>query len=277
MFNYITKDSNGYDHVRVGKVITHIVLAIIILIIIFGSFGTISAGDRGVKVHFGKVVGMVQPGLYFKAPIIEGVISMDVQTQKEAVTGVQAASQDLQTVKTDVTVNYHMEPQDVATMYQNVGLDYASRLIDPAIQESVKATTAKYTAEQLITHREQVRDDVIALLTSKFDQFNLKLDTVNITNFDFSATFNTAIEAKVTAQQNALAAENKLKQVQFEAQQTITSAEAQAKAIQIQAQAINSQGGADYVALQAISKWDGKLPVQMIPGSSVPFINVNAK
>ena len=202
---------------------------------------------------------------------------MDVQTQKEAVTGVQAASQDLQTVKTDVTVNYHMEPQDVATMYQNVGLDYASRLIDPAIQESVKATTAKYTAEQLITHREQVRDDVIALLTSKFDQFNLKLDTVNITNFDFSATFNTAIEAKVTAQQNALAAENKLKQVQFEAQQTITSAEAQAKAIQIQAQAINSQGGADYVALQAISKWDGKLPVQMIPGSSVPFINVNAK
>lgn len=243
--------------IRIAKYVGLGILALIILIVLFGSFGTVSAGEIGVKTSFGNVVGQVQPGLYFKMPIYQSVVSMNVQTQKEAVKSVEAASQDLQTVSTDVTVNYHLDPKDAAKIFQSVGLDYASKVIDPAIQESVKATTAKYTAEQLITHREQVRDDIVALLTSKFQQFSLQLDTVNITNFAFSETFNTAIEAKVTAEQNALAAQNKLAQVQAEAQQTIATAKAQAEAIQIQAQAINSQGGEDYVALQKIKAWDG--------------------
>lgn len=254
------------------------VIAVIALVLLFGSFGTVSAGHIGVKTRFGQVVGQVQPGLYVKAPFVESIIVMNVQTQKEAVTSVEAASQDLQTVSTDVTVNYHLDPKDASAIYQSIGTDYASKVIDPAIQESVKATTAKYTAEQLITNREQVRDDIVTLLTKKFQQFSLQLDTLNITNFNFSAQFNTAIEAKVTAEQNALAAKNKLDQVNYEAQQTVATAKAQAEAIQIQAQAINSQGGADYVSLQAIKAWDGHLPQYMIPGSTLPFITIpNAK
>lgn len=259
---------------RVVKWSVSIIGIIIILVLSLNSFGTVSAGEIGVKTTWGKVAGQINPGLYFKIPIVQHVTTMNIQTQKESVTSVEAASQDLQTVSTDVTVNYHLTSADVANIYQTIGVDYASKIIDPAIQESVKATTAKYTAEQLITQREQVRDDIVALLTTKFQQFSLHLDTLNITNFAFSTQFNTAIEAKVTAEQNALASKNKLDQVNYEAQQTVATAEAQAKAIQIQAQAINSQGGADYVQLQAIKAWDGHLPTSMIPGGTVPFINL---
>lgn len=181
---------------------------------------------------------------------------MDTQIQKEQVDAT-AASSDLQNVTATVAVNFHIQPYDAGTIYQNVGADYQSRVIDPAIQESIKSVTANYTAEQLITEREKVREEILALLTTKLQTFGVNTDSLNIVNFAFSDSFNTAIEAKVTAQQNALAAQNKLAQVQYEAEQTVASAKAQAEAIQIQAQAINSQGGADYVQLQQINKWNG--------------------
>ncbi len=180
----------------------------------------------------------------------------------------------MQSVTATVAVNYHVEPQDAPTIFQNIGADYSDRVISPAIQESVKSVVANYSAEQLITEREKVREDIIALLTGKLQTYGVQTDSLNIVNFAFSDQFNQAIEAKVTAQQDALAAQNKLAQVQFEADQTVASAKAQAEAIQIQAAAINSQGGADYVELQAINKWNGVLPTQMLPGSTVPFINL---
>lgn len=258
----------------VKNVLKWVVSAIVVLVLLFGSFGTVKAGEVGVKTGFGKVIGTVQPGLYFKLPFIQHVTQMDTQTQKEQVDAT-AASNDLQDVTATVAVNFHVNPIDAATIFQNIGADYQARVIDPAIQESIKSVTANYTAEQLITQREEARGKILALLTSKLTPSGVNVDALNIVNFQFSDTFNTAIEAKVTAQQNALAAQNKLAQVQFEAQQTVATAKAQAEAIQIQAQAINSQGGADYVALQAVQKWNGVLPVQMVPGGSVPFINVN--
>lgn len=242
---------------KVGKLAAYVVGGIIIVITLFGTFGTIGAGNVGIETRLGAVVGTKEPGLYFKLPFIEHVISMDVQTQKEAVTAVEAASQDLQTVTTDVAINYHLEGGKAAAIYQNIGTDYAARVIDPAIQESVKANTAKYTAEQLITQREAVRQGIIDLLTQKMQQFGIMVDAINITNFTFSPDFTKAIEAKVTAVQNAEAAKNKLAQVQYEAQQTVAKAQGDAEAIKISAQAINSQGGADYVELQRIKAWDG--------------------
>lgn len=258
---------------NIGKIVGWSIVALVILVIVLGSFGTIGAGNVGVKTRGGKVVGTVTPGFYAKLPIIEGITSMDVQTQKDQ-TDASAASNDLQTVTATVAVNYHVEPQDASTIYANIGADYAERVISPAIQESVKSVTANYTAEQLITQREKVREDILALLTSKLQVYGVQTDSLNIVNFAFSDQFNQAIESKVTAEQNALAAQNKLVQVQAEAEQTVASAKAQAEAIQIQAQAINSQGGADYVALQAVKQWNGVLPTQMVPGSALPFINL---
>lgn len=253
MFNYLDKDGD----VRPFKVVGHVFLLIVVLIVVLGSFGTISAGGIGIETRWNAVVGTKGPGLYFKLPLVEGVTEMDVQTQKENVDKISAASQDLQEVTTSVAINYHLEPSKAGEIYKNIGVDYASRVIDPAIQESVKANTANYTAEQLITQRELVRQGVIDLLSKKMTQFGIQVDAVNMTDFQFSPDFTAAIESKVTAVQNAEAAKNKLAQVQYEAQQTVATAEGQAKAIQIQAQAINSQGGADYVALQKIAKWDG--------------------
>jgi|ERR1035437_6809800 regulator of protease activity HflC (stomatin/prohibitin superfamily) len=258
---------------RFGKLISWVLSAIVILTLVFGTVGTVSAGFVGVKTRFSAVQGTVQPGLYFKMPFVEHVIEMDTQTQKEQVDAT-AASSDLQNVTATVAVNFHVLPADASTIYQNIGADYQARVIDPAIQEAIKSITANYTAEQLITSREKVREEILVLLTTKFEAYGIKTDSLNIVNFNFSESFNTAIEAKVTAQQNALAAENKLAQVKFEAQQTVATAQASAEAIKIQAAAINSQGGADYVALQAIKQWDGHYPQTVVGGGSIPLISL---
>lgn len=261
---------------RVGKAIGASIVGLIVLIVVFGSFGTIGAGERGVKTRFGAVVGTMEQGLYFKLPIVEGVVAMDVQTQKEQV-DVEAASSDLQDVHTVIALNYNVMPEKVSTLYVNVGEEYKSRIIDPAVQEAVKASTAKYTANDLIQNRPAVRDAIQKDLATKLAESFLQVSDVSIVDFKFSDVFNKAIEAKVTAEQNALAAKNKLDQVQFEAQQTVATAKAQAEAIQIQAQAINSQGGADYVMLQIAKQWDGHLPTTMVPGGALPFLNINTK
>jgi regulator of protease activity HflC (stomatin/prohibitin superfamily) len=261
--------------INIPRLIVYGIATVILLVLVFGCFFTVSAGQIGIKTRFGAISGSYEQGLHFKMPLIEHVVKMDVQTQKEAVTGVQAASQDLQTVTTDVTLNYHLDRVKAVTVYQNVGTDYAARVIDPAVQESVKATTAQYTAEQLITKREDVRDGINALLTQKLTAFGLSIDAINITNFKFSSSFEAAIEAKVTAEQSALAAKNKLDQVKYEADQRIAQAQGEAEAIKIQSQAIESQGGTNYVALQAIGKWDGHYPATyMGAASGIPLISI---
>ena len=267
---------------KTGKIVGQIISVIILGVILVGSLGTVPAGNVGVKTRFSKVISTVQPGLYIKIPFIESVTQMDVQTQKDQ-TDATAASNDLQSVTTTVAVNYHVEPGDASTIFSNIGADYAERVISPAIQESVKSVTANYTAEQLVTSREKVREEILSLLTTKLQAYGVKTDSLNIVNFNFSKTFNDAIEAKVTAEQDALAAKNKLAQVQYEAEQTVASAKAQAEAIQIQTQAIQNGGGQNYVQLQsikvqqsAVDKWNGVLPTQMIPGGTVPFINLKS-
>lgn len=276
MFNYLT--ANGED-IRIGKIISHVVLAIVALIVLFGTFGTVDAGERGVKTRFGAVVGTVEQGLYFKLPIIEQIHKMNVQTKSvkyELEDPLFSASKDLQDVKISVLLNYRLDPTQVRTIYQQYGTveQYEERIIRPAVRDTVKAVAAQFTAEELVTKRPQYTDEVVKVLNQRLADKFVTTERVNITNFEFSKSFSAAIEAKVTAVQNAEAAKNKLEQVKFEAQQTVEKAKAEAEAIRIQAQAINSQGGADYVALQAIAKWNGILPVQMIPGSTVPFINL---
>lgn len=256
-----------------AKIIVASVVVVFIIIVLFSSFGTVSAGNIGVKTRFSKVVTTITPGLYFKIPFVESVTEMDVQTQKDQ-TDATAASNDLQAVTATVAVNYHVEAQDAARIFNNIGANYADRVISPAIQESIKSVSANYTAEELITQREKVREQILALLTTKLQVYGVQTDSLNIVNFSFSGQFNQAIEAKVTAQQNALAAQNKLVQTQAEASSTIISAQAQAESIKIQASAINSEGGADYVQLQAIAKWNGVLPTNFVPGSAIPFLNL---
>lgn len=270
--NNNNEEDEDSDEIRVLKTVLKWVIPIIlILIIVFGSFYIIQAGQRGVLLTFGKPSIEAQgEGLHMKIPLIQKIIKVSVQTQKYEAEA-SAASSDLQIVTSKIATNYHLESAAVPTLYKDVGLDYATKVIMPMEQEIVKSVTARFTAEQLITKREEVRQEMKTVLTERLAGRGIIVEEVSIVNFDFSPEFNKAIEMKVTAEQNALAAKNKLAQVEYEAQQRVTQAKGEADAIAIQAQAINSQGGRDYVQLQAIGKWDGKLPT-FVAGSNMPFI-----
>ena len=237
-------------------------------------FVLVEAGHRGVFLNWGAVTtNVVAEGLSFRIPVMQRVVMMDVRIQKEQVEA-SAATRDLQSVSSTVALNFHLDPTKVAQIYQEIGLDYIDSIISPVMQEAIKSSTSRYTAEELITKREVVRDDIKNIIKEKMTPKGIMVDEFNIVNFSFSQSFEAAIEAKVTAEQDALAAKNKLDQVKFEAEQRVAEAQAEAEAIKIQAQAIQQQGGANYVQLQAIQKWDGKLPTSFIPGSTLPFLNI---
>ena len=268
-------DRDSFNFMRHGparKNVIRIGLAIVALILLFvlSPFGTIAAGERGVHLRFTAVTGkLFGEGLYFRIPLIESVQTMDVKVQKYQMESA-AASKDLQTVHSVVALNFHIDPDRVANIYQDVGLQFRDRIIDPAMQEAIKASTAKFTAEELITKREMVRDEIKTQLTSRLKGRNILVDEFNIVNFEFSKNFNDAIEAKVTAEQQALAAKNKLEQIKFEADQKIAEARGKAEAMTIESNALRSNP--QILELRALEKWNGTLP--QVTGGAVPFINL---
>lgn len=233
---------------------------------------TVEAGSRGVVLEFGAFNGTVlEPGFHFLTPFRDRVVEIDVQTQKNE-TQVAAASKDLQSVTTTVALNFRLDPARVGDVYQKIGTGYGDRIIAPAIQEAVKAVTAKFTAEEVITRRQEVKEQTRQMLAERLAKDNILVEDLSIVNFDFSDSFNAAIEAKVTAEQQALAAKNKLEQVKFEAQQKVETAKAEAESIRIQAEALKQNQ--DLVNLRAVEKWDGVLPTTMLPNGALPFLNL---
>jgi regulator of protease activity HflC (stomatin/prohibitin superfamily) len=242
-----------------------------VLILIFGTFGTVGAGERGVLLQFGAVKDKVfGEGLYVKIPLIQSVTKMDVKIQKDEVPAT-ASSKDLQVVTSRIALNYHLDPDSVNRVWQEVGRSYNTRIIAPAIQEAVKATTAKFTAEELITKREEVKEEIKANLAERILERGIVVDEFNIIDFDFSRAFNEAIEQKVTAEQLKLKAERDLERIVIEKEQAITQAEARAQAIQIEAQALRTNPAV--TELRWIEKWDGKTPQYW--GQASPFIGIN--
>jgi len=243
-----------------------IVLGIVLLAAIIWPFSIIDAGQRGVVTRLGAYSRTLGPGIHFVTPLIEQTTKFEVRTQKEQADA-SAASKDLQIVNAIVAVNYNIDPEKVADLYTKIGIEYKSRVIDPAIQEVAKAVTAKYTAEELLTKRADVTDEIHTLLATRLASNDIEVSSVSIINFNFSPTFNAAIEAKVTAEQNALAEKNNLSAAQFQAQ-----------AIRVKSEAANNE---KYIQLQrleveraAVEKWNGVLPTQMTPNATLPFLNL---
>jgi len=254
-----------------GRAVRWLLAGVLLLVLGLGSCGTVNYGERGVLLRFGAVTGNVKnEGLYFKIPLIDRVEILDIKTKKSEVDA-DASTKDLQMVTSKVALNYHINPNGIAQFFQKFGNNFESNVLDPGLQEILKAVTARYTAEEVITKREQVREDTNALLRERFLPQGMVIDGLNIVNFHFSKVFNDAIEAKVTAEQNALAAKNKLEQVKFEAQQMVEAANGKAKAIQVEASAIANNPLV--LQLRALEKWNGTLP-QYVGSGSIPFIQV---
>lgn len=252
---------NNMKNKNLPKIIALAVCAVVVLAVLGTSFTVVKAGHTGVVLTFGAVEDKVlEEGLHFKAPIVQSVVQMNNRTQKIETDGT-ASSKDLQIISYVVAVNFHVNNTSSATLYQNVGMDYGSVIIVPAIQESIKAVTAQYTAEELITKRQSVGDQIKTALSDKINQYGLTVEIFNIVNFDFSEEFNAAVEAKQTAQQNALKAEQDLARIEVEAKQKITQAEAEAESIKLIQEALAKSP--DYVDYVKWNKWNGELPTVM--------------
>ena len=258
---------------RIGTIIG----VIACLIVVAGSTGIVDAGQRGVLLRFGAVTGTIKDeGLYFKIPFAEQVVLMSTQIQKYTA-AVGSSSKDLQVVTTAVTLNYQLNASRVGETYRNMRQDYENRVIQPYIQEAVKSTTANFDAEQLITRRPQVKDELQNLLAEGLAPLGIGVIQLSITDFQFSSTFQDSIEAKVKAVQQALEAENALKRVQFEAQQAITRAQAEAKGLELQKAQITPQLlelRRIEVQGRAVEKWNGVMPTVVTSGGPVPMLDV---
>ena len=245
-----------------------IVTGVVALLLLFNSFTTVGAGERGIV--FSKINGVQETvkgeGLSFKIPFVEDIITMDVKLQKSE-TRADAASKDLQMVSSTIALNYHVDPSSANHVYQDVGVLYKPRIIDPAVQESVKAATAQFTAEELITRRSEVSDLIKQMMTERLVEHHILVDEFNIVAFAFSNVFNEAIEAKQTAEQQALKAERDLDRIKIEAEQKITEAKAEAESQRLQRATISPT----ILQLRAIEKWDGHLP--QVTGGATPFID----
>lgn len=208
-------------------------------------------------------------GIGLKWPIGQKVVDIEVRTQKEEIV-TPSTSKDLQSVSATIALNYHVQADLAADMYQNIGLAYRSRIIQPAVEEMVKSVSAKYTAEELISKRALVRDEMKRELNNRLSASSLVVDDFSIVNFEFSEEFDRAIEAKVTAEQLKLKAERDLERIRIEKEQKITQAQAEAESIRIQSEAL--QQNQQILDLRWIEKWDGQTP--KVVGSEGSLINI---
>ena len=255
----------------VRRIVTVIVILIIAAIVALNSFTTVKAGHSGVVTTFGKVSETVlAEGLHFKIPFIQDIILIDNRVKK-AEANCTAASKDLQTVSSTIAVNYKVLNGYSAKVYKDIGMDYEAVIITPSIQECVKAVTAKFTAEELITNRQAIGDQMMELLKDKISTYGIEIQIFNITAFDFTDEYNAAIEAKQTAQQNALKAEQDLQRIKVEAEQKIAQAQAEAEAYRLKSEQITPE----ILISNYIEKWDGKLPTVVSGESGTMMIDLS--
>jgi len=264
-------------------ILAAIVTFAVIIIILSESVVIVQAGHRGVVLYLGAVENRVLgEGVHFVIPFAEQVIPLEVRTLKYQAEAT-AASNDLQQVQTVIALNYHLNPADVNKVYQQLGPDYADRVIAPTIQESVKASVAKYNAEELITKRAIVKDVIANTIRNSLSAKDIVVETIFITDFKFSDAFSSQVEDKVVAFQKYLTELNNLRGIQVVANQTVVQAQAQAKANIAKASGesqaikiITSQLRQDpqYLQWQAINRWNGQLPFSLGGQGAVPFFQL---
>ena len=265
-------------------VIAAVIVLIVIAVVASSSVKIVDAGNRGILTHW-NAVDLTNPpldeGIHFVVPFQDDVVQMEVRTLKYD-TSTRSASQDLQTVQTTVTVNYHPDTEKVHFLYKEIGLSYENRVIQPAIDETVKQVSANYNAEELITKRPLVKADIENAIRERLSQFYIETDVISITDFEFSPLFAKAIESKVEAEQKAQKAENDLIRIEVEARQleaqavglaaaNVAEAQGEAEAISIINDALSNNPF--YIEWLKTQAWDGKLPLVVGEGST-PFISI---
>ena len=279
---------------KMVKVLIGIGVAVVLLIILLcASITSVPVGSTGVVIRFGSTTGQTMTdGWHFKVPFIESVVDISNKVMKTDVAA-DSISRDLQAITSNISINYHLAAENSADIYRRVGLTYEDTLLQPAIQEAVKAVMAKYSAEELITNRSVVSSEISEEIRTKIGVYGIIIDEFNLTNFSFSDEFDAAIEAKQIAEQDKIkaATEKEKKTIEAEAaaaEKTIaaeaeaeaikTKAEAEAEAIKTKADAqadankkIRDSLSQEVLENKKLETWDGVLP-KVSTGSGASII-----
>ena len=264
------------------KIVAGIITFVVIIVIMFESVVVVEAGHRGVVLYVGAVENRVLgEGIHFIIPFAEQVVSLEVRTLKFQADA-SAASNDLQEVQTTIALNYHISPSQANIIYQQLGADYADRIIAPTIQESVKASVAKFNAEELITKRATAKAVIAQTIGNTLSARDIVVETVFITDFKFSQAFANQVESKVVAFQKFLTEQNNLKAIQVIANQTVVQAQASARANvarasgesqAIQVITVQLKQSPQYLQWLSINRWNGQMPYALGSGA-VPFFQL---
>jgi len=257
---------------------TLIALLLLLAVWTLWPFAIVPAGHRGVMTTLGKPADAVYgEGIHLRMPLVQTLHLMDVRVARSEGEG-DAASKDLQSVRVKVILNYHLDPQAAVQVFQRIAPtteEAAARIIDPARPEAFKAVTARFTAEELVTRRNEVSEQIAAQLREKLIRHGLVLDEFSIANFAFSPSFTNAIEAKVNAEQKKLEADRDLLRIQVEAEQRIASARAEAEALRLERLEVTPL----LLELRrtenervAIGKWNGQLPTTAVGSAAMPLL-----
>lgn len=267
---------------KIHKIVKYVLLAIIVIFLIitfFNSFKTIPTGFVGVKTRFGQVQDtMLNEGLNLKVPFIEKIVLMDCRTQKTEYT-MEASSKDLQKISNfKIAINYNITSDTANKLYRSVGVDYKTIIVEPAIQEAMKATVANYTAEELITKRNEVSAFAFEALYNKLQDKGIQITSLNIVDLSFSAEFDAAVEQKQIVEQETQKAQYELEKAKVENEKKIENAKAEAEVMATQ----NAQITDNYLRLKEIEnqkamieKWNGQLPTTMTGSDVSSIFNVN--
>lgn len=271
-------------NLAVGKVVASIVVLLLVLIILGGSVVVVEAGRTGVVLTFGRVSPVVmQEGIHLKVPFAQNVITINNRIVKTEV-NTEAFSKDLQTISSVIAVNYHVSKASSADLYKQVGLGYEDVLVMPAINEVLKAVTANYTAQQLVSQRNDVSVLLDETLNAKLNAYGIVIDDLNIINWDFSEEYISAIEAKQVAEQNLIKTRTEQEQAlviaNTEAQKQVIAAQAEADKIKLLADATAGSNKTIADSLNEIlirylllQKWDGQLP--KVTGGASTFTDIS--
>ncbi|HAX78462.1 MAG TPA: band 7 protein [Cyanobacteria bacterium UBA11372] len=231
----------------------------LILLLFFTPFVIVNAGERGVLMQFGKVqYQILGEGIHFIIPVVNTVKKLSVQVQKQEISA-EASSKDLQDVFTDVALNWHIVPEEANVLYQQIGDEskVIDRIINPAVEEVLKAVMAKYTAEEIITKRENVKAGVDETLTIRLADYHVAVDDISLVHVHFSERFSNAVEAKQIAEQEAKRAGYVALKALKQAEAKVYLAKGEAEAQRLVRETLNTE----VLAKQAIEKWNGNLPL----------------
>lgn len=280
---------------RIAALVGAVIAFILTISVVFGSWYTIDQGERGVILRNGAITGTADPGLGFKLPFVDHVATINVQSRAKVYDAVETYSRDQQLASLALSVNYRLPPDQVQEIYTQYGGEegLVSRLIDRRVFEQVKTVFGKFNASEAIQDRGRLNAEVAAAIQKSVGG-PVIVDSVQIEDISFSTVYEQSIEARMLAEVEVQKRTQELAQQKVQAEITVTQAQAQADAVvasakaqadatrlagEAEADAIRAKGAAlrdnpALVQLITAERWDGVLPTQIVPGGTVPFLNL---